>query len=143
MLISTTFPTSDGNLKIDNNFSGTTVVRNCELLRCGGYDHSWAWRGSLQICMDRRSISGLTLSHVTIRDSLSSGVTIVGPGSPKGEGTLSHARLEGVNVLNSGIGGSPHHDLWIRKDAFGSIVLVDSPISDVRNESDHFELLGP
>jgi hypothetical protein len=87
------FPTSDEKLKIDNNFSGTTLVRNCELLRCGGYDHSWAWRGSLQICMDRRSISGLTISGVTIRDSISSGITIVGPGSPKGEGTLSDARL--------------------------------------------------
>ena len=84
ILISTTFPTSDETLKIDNNFSGTTVVANCELLRCGGYDHSWAWRGSFQICMDRRSISGLTISDVTIKDSISSGMTIVGPGSPKG-----------------------------------------------------------
>ena len=65
ILISTTFPTSDEKLKIDNNFSGTTLVTNCELVRCGGYDHSWAWRGSLQICMDRRSISGFTISEVT------------------------------------------------------------------------------
>jgi parallel beta-helix repeat protein len=143
ILISTTFPTSDGNLKIDNNFSGTTLVANCELVRCGGYDHSWAWRGSLQICMDRRSISGLTVSHVTIQDSISSGMTIVGPGSSKGEGTLSEARLEDVNIINSGIGGSPHHDLWIRRDAMGGIALVDSAITDIRNESDHFSLLGP
>jgi hypothetical protein len=143
ILISTTFPTSDEKLKIDNNFSGTTLVKNCELVRCGGYDHSWAWRGSLQICMDRRSISGLTIRHVTIQDSISSGITIVGPGSPRGEGTLSDARFEGVNITHSGIGGSPHHDLWIRKDAFGSVVLSDSAIADVGNESDHFSLLGP
>jgi hypothetical protein len=143
ILISTTFPTSDGNLKKDNNFSGTTLVANCELVRCGGYDHSWAWRGSFQICMDRRSISGLTVSHVTIQDSISSGMTIVGPGSSKGEGTLSEARLEDVNIINSGIGGSPHHDLWIRRDAMGGIALVDSAITDIRNESDHFSLLGP
>jgi hypothetical protein len=143
ILISTTFPTSDENREIDNNFSGTTVVRNCELLRCGGYDHSWAWRGSLQICMDRRSISGLTISHVTIQDSISSGMTIVAPGSPKGEGTLSNARLEMVNITNSGIGGSPHHDLWIRRDAFGSVALLNSTIADISNESDHFSLLGP
>jgi hypothetical protein len=142
VLISTTFPTSDEDRKIDNNFSGTTLVRNCELLRCGGYDHSWAWRGSLQICMDRRSISGLTVSHVTIQDSISSGMTIVGPGSPKGEGTLSDARFEMVNIINSGIGGSPHHDLWIRRDAFGSAALLDSAIADIGNESDHFSLLG-
>jgi len=142
ILISTTFPTSDENLKIDNNFSGTTLVTNCELLRCGGYDHDWAWRGSLQICMDRRSISGLTIRRITIRDSISSGLTIVAPGSLKGEGTLSDARLEQVSIANSGIGGSTHHDLWIRKDACGSIALVNSPIADVLNESDHFRLLG-
>jgi len=48
ILISTTFPTSDESRKIDNNFSGTTVVRNCQLVRCGGDDHSWSWRGSLR-----------------------------------------------------------------------------------------------
>ncbi len=143
ILISTTFPTSDEGRKIDNNFSGTTLVRNCELLRCGGYDHSWAWRGSLQICMDRRSIAGLTVSEVTIKDSISSGMTIVAPGNPKGEGTLSDARLERVKISNSGIGGSPHHDLWIRRDAGGSVALRHSIIADIRNESDHFSLLGP
>ena len=143
VLISTTFPTTDEILKIDNNFSGTTLVTNCELLRCGGYDHSWAWRGSFQICMDRRSISGLTVSQVTIRDSISSGMTIVAPGSPKGEGTLSDAKLESVNITNSGIGGSPHHDLWIRTDAFGGVAVRNSAIADVRNESEHFSLFGP
>jgi hypothetical protein len=143
ILISTTFPTSDESRMIDNNFSGTTLVRNCELLRCGGYDHSWAWRGSFQICMDRRSISGLTVSHVTIQDSISSGMTIVAPGSPKGEGTLSDARFEAVKIIDSGIGVSPHHDLWIRGDAFGSVALRDSEIADIGNESDHFSLLGP
>jgi hypothetical protein len=143
ILISTTFPTSDDNLKIDNNFSGTTLVTNCELVRCGGYDHSWAWRGSLQICMHRRSISGLTISRVTIQDSISSGITIVGPGSPKGEGTLSDARFEMVKITNSGIGGSPHHDLWIRGDSFGGVSLRDSEIADIRNDSGNFSLGGP
>jgi hypothetical protein len=143
ILISTTFPTSDEGRRNDNNFSGTTLVKNCELLRCGGYDHSWAWRGSLQICMDRRSISGLTISQVSIQDSISSGITIVGPGSSKGEGTLSDARFDTVNIRNSGIGGSPHHDLWIRKDAFGSVSLRNSAIADIINETDHFNLKVP
>ena len=141
VLISTTFPTSDEKLGIDNNFSGTTVVKNCDLLRCGGYDHSWAWRGSLQVCMDRRSISGLTVSHVSIQDSISSGITIVAPGSPKNEGTLSGAVFEAVNISNSGIGGSPHHDLWIRGDAFGGVALRESAIADIKNDSSHFRLL--
>jgi hypothetical protein len=67
----------------------------------------------------------------------------VGPGSPKGDGTLSGATFEMVNIVNSGIGGSPHHDLWVRKDAFGSVALRNSTIGDIENESDHFSLLGP
>ena len=142
ILISSTFPTSDEQRKIDNNFSGTTLVCNCELVRCGGYDHSWAWRGSLQICLDRRSISGLTISQVTIRDSISSGLTIVAPGSRKGEGTLAHARLEKVNISQTGLGGAPHHGLWIHQDAVGGLDLVDCEIADIRNESVQFRLLG-
>jgi Pectate lyase superfamily protein len=142
ILISTTFPTSDEQRKIDNNFSGTTLVRNCELVRCGGYDHSWAWRGSLQICLDRRSLSGLAISQVTIRDSISDGLTIVAPGSRKGEGTLAQARLEKVNIARTGLGGASHHGLWIRQDAVGCMDLVDCEIADIRNESVHFSLRG-
>lgn len=140
VLISTTFPTSDSGRKIDNNFSGRTMVRNCELLRCGGYDHDWAWRGSIQICMDRRSISGLTLSDVTVRDSISSGLTVVAPGNAKGEGDLSDALFERVTVLNAGIGGMAHHDLWIFRGVHGSITLVGSSIGDIQNDSGQFVL---
>jgi hypothetical protein len=141
ILISTTFPTSDEQRKIDNNFSGTTIVRNCRLLRCGGYDHSWAWRGSLQICLDRRNISGLTISQVDIRDSFSDGLTIVAPGSPKGEGTLSNVRLEKVNIPNFGIGAPSRHGLWIRQDAAGGLTLVNSKITDIQNDSPGFTVL--
>jgi hypothetical protein len=140
LLISTTFPTADEERKIDNNFSGTTVVRDCELLRCGGYDHSWAWRGSFQICLDRRSISGLAISNVTIRDSFSDGLTIVAPGSGKGEGMLSATRLENVTVARFGIGAPDRHGLWIRKDAVGGLTLVDSHIPDIQNDSAHFRI---
>ncbi len=138
ILISTTFPTSDAATHVDNNFSGNTVVERCDLVHCGGYDHDWAWRGALQICMDRRSISGLAISQVDIRDSLSDGISIVGPGSPRGEGTLSAARLENVVVRNVGLGVSPGHDLWIRKDAAGGLVVVDSKVSNIRNDSPAF-----
>jgi hypothetical protein len=141
ILLSTTFPTSDEHRKIDNNFSGTTVVRNCHLLRCGGYDHDWAWRGSLQICLDRRSISGVTISQVDIRDSFSDGLTIVAPGSGKGEGTLSNVRLENVNIPNFGIGVPSRHGLWIRQDAAGGLTLVNSKIADIQNDSPGFTVL--
>jgi hypothetical protein len=140
VLISTTFPTSDESLGIDNNFSGTTVIRNCELVRCGGYDHDWAWRGSVQVCMDRRSISGLVFSNVSVRDSFSSGVMIVAPGRSKGQGTLSDAKFENVVVSGSGLEGSAHHDLWVSKDAAGGAALVRSSFPDTRNESGDFKL---
>ncbi|MDB6123887.1 MAG: Pectate lyase superfamily protein [Pedosphaera sp.] len=141
ILISTTFPTSDEARKIDNNFSGTTVVRNCDLIRCGGYDHGWAWRGSFQLCMDRRSISGVQISNVNIRDSFSDGLTIVAPGNKKGQSTLSNVRLENVNIPKSGIGSESRRGLWVREDAAGSLVLVNSKIADVQNSSSKFDIL--
>jgi len=142
ILISTTFPTSDEARKIDNNFSGTTVIKNCELLRCGGYDHSWAWRGSLQICLDRRSISGLTISQLEIKDSFSDGLTIVAPGSKKGEGTLTKMRLENVHISNSGLGVRNRHDLLINDGVAGSLTLVNSAIADTQNDSARFQVIG-
>ncbi|HVU32683.1 MAG TPA: glycosyl hydrolase family 28-related protein [Opitutaceae bacterium] len=141
ILISSTFPTSDPALKIDNNFSGTTVVRGCELLRCGGYDHDWAWRGALQICLDRRSISGLAISDVTIADSLSDGFSVVAPGAAKGEGTLTNTRLENVTVTKVGLGTtSPSGGLWIRDDASGALVAENCHFSTVHNDSKSFKI---
>ena len=140
ILISTTFPTADEAGKVDNNFSGTTVVRNNRLVRCGGYDHSWAWRGAFQICMDRRSISGLQVSRLEIRDSISDGITVVAPGRAKGQGTLSATVLEDVTVSGSGLGAPGRPDLFIREDAGGGLKLVRSQLQSVRNESKDFEI---
>jgi hypothetical protein len=141
ILLSTTFPTSDEKLNIDNNFSGTTVVRNCDLVRSGGYDHGWAWRAALQLCMDRRAISGVNISNVNIKESLSDGFSIVAPGGKKGQGTLSNARLENVIIPNCGIGAGLRHGLWVREDACGSVTIVNSKIADVQNNSTHFTIL--
>jgi Alpha-1,3-glucanase catalytic domain D1/Alpha-1,3-glucanase catalytic domain D2 len=138
ILLSTTFPTSDASGKIDNNFSGTTVVRNCDLIRCGGFDHDWAWRAAFQLCLDRRSISGVDISHVNIRDSLSDGFSIVAPGSKNGQGMLSNARLEDVNIPDYGIGADPRHGLWVRDDACGSMTIINSRIADIQNSSTNF-----
>jgi hypothetical protein len=142
ILISTTFPTSDESGKIDNNFSGTTVVRNCDLIRSGGYDHDWAWRAAFQLCMDRRSISGVDVSNVNIKDSLSDGLSIVAPGSKHGQGTLSNVRLENVNIPNYGIGTDYRHGLWVRDDARGSVTIINSKIADVQNSSTNFVIKG-
>ncbi len=138
VLISTTFPTADESGRIDNNFSGTTVVRNCDLIRSGGFDHDWAWRAAFQLCMDRRSISGVDISNVNIRDSFSDGLSIVAPGSKHGQGTLSNVRLENVNIPNYGIGTDSCHGLWVRNDACGNVTIINSRIADVQNSSTNF-----
>jgi hypothetical protein len=138
ILISTTFPTSDEALHIDNNFSGETVVQNCRLVRCGGFDHDWGWRASLQVCLDHRSISGLTVRNVEVRDSLSDGISVV---SPPGRGrgpSLSHARLENVTVSGYGIGTPSQYGLWVAPDAAGGLVLSGSQVGAIRNESPLF-----
>ena len=142
ILISSTFPTADESGKIDNNFSGTTVVRNCDLIRCGGFDHDWAWRAAFQICMDRRSISGVEISNVNIKDSISDGFSIVAPGSKKGQGTLSNVQLNNVNISNFGLGAADSsHGLWVRDDAYGSLTIINSKIAAIQNSSTNFMIL--
>ena len=142
ILVSTTFPTSDEARGIDNNFSETTEVRRCTLLRCGGYDHDWAWRGAFQICLDRRSISGLAISDLVIRDSFSDGLMVVAPGSARGQGTLSHCRLENIAIGQVGLEGPGHHELFVRADARGGLTLAGPPVADVRNDSAEFRIGG-
>ena len=140
ILLSTTFPTSDAKKNIDNNFSGTTVVQNCDLIRSGGYDHDWAWRAALQLCLDRRSISGVDIHDLTIKDSISDGLSVVAPGSEHGEGKLSNARIEDVNISDYGIGIKGRHGLWIRKAARGSLTVTNSEIVEYKNSSSNFTI---
>lgn len=141
ILLSTTFPTSDEKLKIDNNFSGTTVVRNCDIVRCGGFDHGWDWRAAFQFCLDRRGISGLEISNVNVKDSLSDGFGLVAPGTAHGDGALANVRLENVNVPNFGIATTGRHGLCVREDAVGGLTISRSTISDVQNNSTNFTIV--
>lgn len=140
VLISTTFPTADEALKIDNNFSGTTVVKNVDMIRCGGFDHGWTWRGSFQLCLHKRSISGLAISNINIRDSFSDGLTVVAPECPEGQGILADTRLENVSIPNFGLGAKSRHGLFIREDAAGSMTLRGCQIGDVQNSSTRFTI---
>lgn len=140
ILISTTFPTSDERTGIDNNFSGTTVVKNNRLVRCGGYDHDWAWRGSVQLCLHRRSIAGLHIENLEIRDSFSDGLTVVAPGQEKGQGTLADTVIDNLVIDGVSLGAANHPGLWIRGDASGELVLKNSRVGEIRNESANFKI---
>lgn len=139
ILISTTFLTSDEGRKIDNNFSGTTVVRDCDLIRCGGYDHDWAWRAALQFCLDRRRIPRVAIRGVTIRDSFSDGISVLAPGSAKGEGTLGPTTLDHVQVDGVGL-GTKGRGLWIRADARGELTVTNSDLGEIVNDAREFTL---
>ena len=152
ILISTTFPTSDEAYKIDYNFSGVTVVRNCQFVRCGGFDHEWTWRGAVQICVDQRDITGLSLSRIDIRDSLSDGFSIVGPAAKTGpdvkigppakvaQSVLAKARLDGVDIRTVGLGVAGRHGLWVEADVHGSLAIKHSNMADIANASPNFSI---
>jgi len=140
ILLSTSFLTADTELGIDNNFSGTTVVRNNTLVRCGGWDHTWTWRAALQICMERKSISGLHIEGIEIRDSFSDGVGVVAPGSAQGNGTLSHTRLVNVSVSGVGLGSKEGRGFFIREDARGGLSIEDCEFPSILNASASFTI---
>jgi hypothetical protein len=140
ILISTTFPTADPARKLDNNFTSITGVRGCDLIRSGGYDHTWQWRAALQICLDRRSLSGLDLRDLNITDSLSDGLSVVAPGNQHGQGTLSDATVTRLSIPNFGLGATGRHGLWIRNDASGSLAIRDSTIAELENSSTNFTI---
>ncbi len=140
ILLSTTFPTSDEKKNIDNNFSGTTVVRDCDIIRSGGYDHEWAWRAAFQLCLDRRSISGVDIRDVDIRDSLSDGFDIIAPGSKHGDGTLANTSIVDVKIPSYGIGTRSSHGLWIKGDARGGMTVSNSTLAEFKNSSPDFTI---
>ena len=95
---------------------------------------------ALQLCLDRRSISGVDIHDLNIKDSISDGLSIVAPGSKHGEGTLSNVRIENVNIPNYGIGVKGRHGLWIRNDARGSVTVTNSKIAEHKNSSSNFTI---
>ena len=135
VLISTTFPITNEDRTVNNNFSGTTVVKNTTLVRCGGFDDVWGWRGSLQLCLDHHGISGVEVSNLQVADSVSHGITLVAPGSARGDGRFSNIQFTDVKIDGVGVGLANSHTFWIRDDAEGEIRLRNSHFSEVRNDS--------
>ena len=140
ILLSTTFPTANTNRGIDNNFSGTTVVQGCDLIRSGGFDPWRTWRAALQLCLDGRNISGVDIRDLNIKDSTSDGLSIVGPGKDQSQNMLTNAILANVNIPNYGIGAENRHGLWIRNDVCGSFNLRHSRIVEQVNNSSSFTI---
>lgn len=141
VLISTTFPTENKDKTINNNFSGTTVVADCDIKTSGGFDHEWDWRAAVEICIDKRSISGIEINNLNIENSLSNGLSVIAKNENEKVGVLSNATLKNINISTYGIGAKDKHGLFISKDAHGSLIIKDSHLPDIKNESNNFNLV--
>jgi Pectate lyase superfamily protein len=140
ILISTTFPTESRDKSINNNFSGTTVIRDCYITNSGGFDHDWDWRAAVEICLDKRSISGIELDNLTIENSLSNGLSVVAKNTDGNIGALTDAIMQNVKISTYGIAVKGKHGLFISGEAHGALAIRESDISDIRNESGSFTI---
>jgi len=140
ILISTTFPTENKDKSINNNFSGTTVVEDCDVKNSGGFDHEWDWRAAVEICIDKRSISRIEINNLNITNSLSDALNVIAKNENDKIGFLSRAVLQDVNISNFGL-GVKGYGLFINSSAHGSLVIKKSVIPEIKNESENFTVV--
>jgi len=126
VLISGTFPVGA------NTFGGRTVVQRCRLVRCGGYDHTYGWRAALQFTMEINPITNVCIAHLDVVDSLSDGLSIIGPK------LLAGATVSELNIPNFGLGTRGRHGLWASKGTAGSLDISNSTVVEQRNDSASF-----
>jgi hypothetical protein len=141
ILISTTFPTENKDQDINNNFSGTTLIENCDIKTSGGFDHEWDWRGAVEICTDKRSISGIEMNNLNIENSLSNGLDVIAKNENEKIGVLSNTILQNINISNYGIGEKGKHGLFISSGAHGSLAIKRPNIPEIKNESGNFTII--
>ena len=135
VLVAGTFPQGS-----NDGFAGLTIVQNCNLNRCGGYDPGWQWRGALTVVPQYVNITGLQVNNLNISNSLSYGVQFPDPGS----GILSNASMSGINVSGYATQVAPFHpqnvsgtNVYVdgvfgvlgRNDALGGITVSDLSIN--------------
>ncbi len=131
VLISSTFSAGA------NTFSPTTQVQSCDIVRCGGYDPGYQWRGALEICQDINSggssgnnINGVNLNNLNITNSASWGMSIRGSTT-----TLTNAIASTVSIPNSGQGYFGVVGLTALSGAKGSLTVSNSVENSFNNAS--------
>jgi hypothetical protein len=140
VLISTTFPTESKTTGINNNFTGTTTVENCVIKNSGGFDHEWGWRGAIEICLDKRSISSVTIKQVSIAQSLSNAISVVTHNNGEEEVVLQQALAEHVTVTGYGRAATGRHALFIDHRAHGAFTIRNSSIPEVQYNKQRFSI---
>jgi len=91
------FSDADESGKVDNNFSGRRWS-GIAIWSAAADSTTIGPGGRLPALYGSPQHSGVEISNVNIKDSMSDGFSIVAPGSKKGQGTLSNVRLENVNI---------------------------------------------
>lgn len=138
VLISTTFPTENKARGVNNNFTGTTLVKACTIKTSGGFDHEWGWRGAIEICLDKRSVTGLTIEEVKIEQGLSNAISVVAKDAAGQVGMLENALLENVAVKGYSKAVAGRYALFIDAKARGSLLIRSSVIPDKQNNAEGF-----
>jgi hypothetical protein len=131
VLISTTFAAGG------NTFHPTIVVQDCDIVRCGGYDPGYRWRGALEFCEDNNgggssgnNINGVNLNNLNITNSAAWGMSIRGSTT-----TLTNAIASAVSIPNSGQGSLSSVGLMALSGARGSLTVSNSIENSVNNAS--------
>jgi len=137
ILISTTFPTE--NKSVHNNFSGTTTIRSCTITTSGGFDHEWGWRAAIEICLDKRSITGIAITDVAIDQSISNAINIIAKDAPGTSVSLQDATLQNVRVGSYGKGIKEAYGLFIADGAYGALTIHESEIPRIHKNT-HFTI---
>lgn len=128
ILISTTFSITNvvGGQMITNSFGGNTVVQNCDIVRCGGEDPGFGWRGAVQLCLQNYNITGINLLNLNITNSMSDGLDIISPGSGV---SLSSTFAANVDISNYGLGVGGRQGIWAEGGTQGSMLVSNSVIN--------------
>lgn len=140
ILVSTTFPTEDAEKAINNNFSGITIIQNCDIKTSGGFDHEWDWRAAMEICLDKRNINGLSIKNINIINSLSNAVSVVAKQDNRKLGILSNAELQKITIMNYEVGTKNKYALYISEVAKGYLKIRRSDFAGIKNNATEFKL---
>jgi hypothetical protein len=131
VLISSTFAAGG------NPFGPTTVVQSCDIVRCGGYDPGYQWRGALEFCEDinagggsGNNINGVNLNNLNITNSAAWGICIRGSTT-----MLTNAIASAVRIPNSGQGYLGLVGLTALSGARGNLTLSNSVENSFNNAS--------
>ena len=88
-----------------NVFAGQTVAQRCDLIRCGGYDLGWQWRGAFVLDPESLVITNVFANNLNISNSLSYAIKLI---SRNGD-ELANSLISNVTVTTYGLADPPYH----------------------------------